>query len=74
MQESWDGRTLFYSLEPEAGIRRRSLSDRRDDEVIHTPVGWQSWAVGRQGIYYAFSEGKRCRSDGSSDSQSTIET
>jgi Tol biopolymer transport system component/predicted Ser/Thr protein kinase len=52
-EESPDGRSLYYSKTGDSGIWRIPLSGGQETEVAKGPIGWQSWAVGRGGLYYA---------------------
>ena len=52
-EESPDGRSLYYSKTGDSGIWRMPLPGGQATEVVKGPIAWQSWAVGRSGLYYA---------------------
>jgi Tol biopolymer transport system component len=51
--ESEDGRDLYYSQYSSSGIWRVPVGGGAESEVVKGPVGWQAWALARQGLYYA---------------------
>jgi Tol biopolymer transport system component len=50
--ECEDGRYLYYSKAVRSGIWRAPVSGGDELEVVKGPVGWESWALGRQALYY----------------------
>ena len=38
---------------PLSGIWRVPLAGGDESEVVKGPVGWEDWALGRRGLYYA---------------------
>jgi len=51
--ESADGKDLYYAKASASGIWREPLAGGDESEVVNRSVGWQDWAVGRRGVYYA---------------------
>lgn len=52
--ESEDGRALYYSkVDGPTGIWRMPLPVGDESEVAKGPADWESWSLGRRGLYYA---------------------
>jgi sugar lactone lactonase YvrE len=51
--ESQDAPYLYYAKSSASGIWRVPLAGGDESEVVKGPVGWQDWALGRRGLYYA---------------------
>jgi Tol biopolymer transport system component len=59
--ESEDGRYLYYCKSSPSGIWRMPVAGGDESEVVDEPVGWEDWALARQGLYYATTRGGRRR-------------
>jgi Tol biopolymer transport system component len=51
--ESFDGRDFYFFQGQGSGVWRQSLTTGTKTQVVEGPLGWQSWALSRGGIYYA---------------------
>jgi hypothetical protein len=51
--ESEDARYLYYAKSSTSGIWRVPVSGGDESEVVTGVVGWEDWALGQRGLYYA---------------------
>jgi len=51
--ESYDGGDFYFFKGWGEGLWRQSLTTGTETQVVEAPLRWQSWALGRRGIYYA---------------------
>jgi Tol biopolymer transport system component len=55
VQESWDGRFLYYALGGDEGIRRVPVEGGTETLVVDRSGDLTGWKLSRNGIYYAIS-------------------